>query len=240
MNSKLLSQQLDIVLHQIKSPDNLGSVVRLCANFGFSAPKLSDPATYDVRAAQRTAVKGEHILERLRMERSLDEALQGAVFTVGTTSRKVERRGFLTPEEGVKLLHEHAQRGRVALVFGGETRGLSDEELNLCQEMIIIPTEDPQPSMNLAQSAAVLLYLASRQGALPTAAPMEPGAPHSLLRVLETRMEKVLLKAGFLNANAPEHIRGELYRSLARARLSQREAELWLGAFAQLTRVTDA
>jgi tRNA/rRNA methyltransferase len=125
----------------------------------------------------------------------------------------------------------------VALVFGGEQRGLSDEELAHCTDVLVIPTSDVQPSMNLAQSAAVLLYLCHRQG-LELAAPpqQEDGARLGTLNALAGRMREVLLAADFLNRQAPDHILNELGLSLMRARLTQREAELWLNAFKHLGR----
>ncbi len=233
----VLRERLQIVLHQIRSPDNLGAVARLCANFGFAAPLLSDPMTWDLKAADRLAVKSEHILERLKLHRGLDEALAESVFTVGTTSRAVVGRPGVLPEDAMALLARHAERGRVALLFGGEQRGLSDEDLGRCDEVLVIPTQSAQPSMNLAQSASLLLYLASREGrAKPADAPVEEGAPHQAMAALESRMEEVLLRAGYLNPQAPQHIRNELFRSLRRAHLSKREVELWLGAFAHLRR----
>jgi tRNA/rRNA methyltransferase len=125
----------------------------------------------------------------------------------------------------------------VALVLGGEQRGLSDEELSHCPDVLGIPTSIVQPSMNLAQAAAVLLYLCGREGAAPPApAAPEPGARMGTLHALGQRMKEVLLQAQFLNPQAPEHVLRELELSLLRARLTQREAELWLTAFKHLGR----
>ncbi len=233
-----LAEQLTVVLHQTRSPDNLGAVARVMANFGFSRLILSDPATYAFRGAERLAVKGEGVLEQMAVARDLPEALSQCVYAVGTTSRtQLKGRRELTPEEAVRRLGEESVRGRVALVLGGEQRGLSDEELAHCAEVLVIPTHEVQPSMNLAQAAAVLLYLCSREGAKPAepAAP-EPGARMGTLGALGSRMQQVLLSAEFLNPQAPEHVLRELERTLLRARLTQREAELWLTAFKHLER----
>jgi tRNA/rRNA methyltransferase len=208
------------------------------ANFGFSRLILSDPATYAFRGAERLAVKGEGVLEGMAVARDLPEALTDCVYAVGTTSRtQLKGRTWLTPEEAVRRLAEESARGRVALVLGGEQRGLSDEELAHCADVLVIPTSDVQPSMNLAQAAAVLLYLCGREGAqAPVAEAPEPGARMGTLNALGQRMQEVLLSAQFLNPQAPEHVLHELERTLLRARLSQREAELWLTAFKHLER----
>jgi len=234
----VLAGQLTVVLHQTRSPDNLGAVARVMANFGFSRLILSDPATYAFRGAERLAVKGEGVLEGMAVARDLPEALTDCVYAVGTTSRtQLRGRTSLTPEEAVHRLAQESARGRVALVLGGEQRGLSDEELAHCADVLVIPTSEVQPSMNLAQAAAVLLYLCGREGAqAPTSEAPEPGARMGTLNALGLRMQEVLLSAQFLNPQAPEHVLHELERTLLRARLSQREAELWLTAFKHLER----
>jgi tRNA/rRNA methyltransferase len=209
------------------------------ANFGFSRLILSDPATYAFRGAERLAVKGESVLERMAVARDLPEALTDCVYAVGTTSRtQIKGRQALTPEQAVRRLAEECTRGRVGLVLGGEQRGLSDAELAVCTDFLVIPTSEVQPSMNLAQAAAVLLYLCGREGAQAPAQPQaaEPGARMGTLSALGARMQEVLLSAEFLNPQAPEHVLRELERTLLRAQLTQREAELWLTAFKHLGR----
>lgn len=233
-----LAEQLTVVLHQTRSPDNLGAVARVMANFGFPRLILSDPATYAFRGAERLAVKGETVLDRMAVARDLPEALTDCVYAIGTTSRtQLKGRAYLTPEEAVGRLAQESARGRVALVLGGEQRGLSDEELAHCAEVLVIPTSEVQPSMNLAQAAGVLLYLCGREGAASPVPPApEPGARMGTLNALSQRMREAMLSAQFLNPQAPEHVLHELELSLLRARLTQREAELWLTAFKHLER----
>jgi tRNA/rRNA methyltransferase len=236
-----LKENLIVVLHQTRSPDNLGAVARLMANFALPTLILSEPVTYAFRAAQKMGVKGQRVLENLSIAASLPEAIGDAVYACGTTSRtEVEGRPYLSPEQAVVRLYEQAARGKVALVFGGEKRGLSDQDLSVCQEYVVIPTSDEQPSMNLAQSAAVMLYLCSQafsQGASAPPSRVDPGAQLRTVQVLEERMREALLASGFLNPQAPDYVLREMERSLLRANLSQREAEMWLAAFKQLARV---
>lgn len=233
-------ERLTVICHQVRSPDNLGAIARLMANFGFSRLCLSDPVTYAFRDAEKLAVGAKGILDGLSVEPTLQAAIGEAVYAVGTTSRaQLKGRSALTPEESVQRLREQASRGQVALVFGGEKRGLSDEELSLCQDVLVIPTDPAQPSMNLSQAVAVLLYLCAREGPAPTT-PEPPGANLRSLHALEERMGEVLLSAGFLNPQAPQHALRELTRCLERAQLTQREAEMWLSAFGHLRRMVVA
>ena len=143
----------------------------------------------------------------------------------------------MTPEEGVAALQTHAARGKVALVLGGEKRGLSDEELAWCHDVVVIPTPGPQPSMNIAQAAGVLSYLVARSQLVPAAAP-QAGARLETVHALEKKMREALLAVEFLNPQAPDHVLKELSRTLVRGGLTQREAEIWLAAFEHLRRVT--
>lgn len=227
-----------VVCHQLRSAENLGAIARLMANFSFAELILSDPATHDFRGAEKLGVGAEAVLGRFAVAQTLEEALGGVVYAVGTTSREeLKRSAPLSPEEGAARLAKHSARGKVALVLGGEKRGLSDEELALCQDVVVIPTRGAQPSMNIAQAAAVLLYACAREGRAPREA-AEPGARLETVRALERKLEAALLACEFLNPQAPGHVLHELSRALVRGSLTQREAELWLSAFEHVRRVT--
>lgn len=232
-----LPQKLRVVLHQTQGADNLGAVARLCANFGVAELWLAETHLPDLEAARPMAVHAGHVLDAVRSVPTLPEALEEVVFAVGTTSR-THLRGMptLTPEEAVAMLSEHASRGPVALVLGGERRGMSDEDLAHCQQALVIPTRPEQPSMNLAQAAAVLLYLCAREGAPRVEHEAPRGAPLRLVQALDGWMKQVLLEVDFLNPRGPEAILAELRHALTRANLTEREAQLWLSAFKAMAR----
>mgnify|MGYP002349816043 CR=1 FL=1 len=224
-----------VICHQLRSSENLAAVARVMANFDCGELILSDPQTHEFRAAGRMAVKAEPVLDALAVTRTLDEALSGVVYAVGSTSRsQLKRFTALSPEQAVERLAAHAARGRVALVLGGEKRGLSDDELSLCHDVLVIPTGEAQPSMNLSHAAAVLLYLCARQPTPPPAP--APGAPLKLMHRLEDKLREALLAAQFLNPQAPEHVLRELSRALVRGGISEREAQVWLAALTHLAR----
>ncbi|MDP1823891.1 MAG: TrmH family RNA methyltransferase [Archangium sp.] len=224
-----------VVCHQLRSPENLAAIARAMANFGFSDLILSDPQTHEFRVAGRIAVKADTVMEHFQVAQSLDEALTGVVYAVGTTSRaQLKRFTPLSPEQAVTRLATHSARGKVGLVLGGEKRGLSDDELSRCQDVLVIPTPGPQPSMNLSHAASILLYLCSRQDVPPPAE--QPGASLGMIKRLEANMKDALLAAEFLNPQAPQHVLTELTRTLLRAQLTEREAQVWLAAFEHLKR----
>lgn len=236
----IVKSHFNVVCHQIQSPDNLGAVARVMANFGFGHLRLSQPVTDELEKAYKMAVGADFILEKTSFYKDLRLAVEDCVYAVGTTSRHdVRRRTPLSPREGMRRLAQASLEGRVALVLGGERRGLSDEELNVCQDVVAISTSDIQPSMNLAQAATVFLYLAAEQ---EDSTPVELGTrtPRVELRslqALEARWKNILLEVGYLNPQAPDYVLGELVRTWERAQLNQREAELWLSATQHLLRV---
>lgn len=238
----LLRPRLTVVLHQIRVPENLGAVARLMRNFGFDRLVLSEPQLLadNLSDAEKMARRGSDLLDRMKTVQSLDDALKDCVYALGTTSRDaIERRATIDPETAVARLLQHAERGDVALVIGGEKRGLSDEDLSRCQDISVIPTQaEPQPSMNLAQAAAVMLYLCSRADrgdAVPVQRP--EGARLQVVKVFEQKLKDVLLHAEFLNPKSPQYVLEELMQSLHRGQLTQRELELWLGAIKAVDRV---
>ena len=233
-----LRDALRVVLHQVQSPDNLGAVARAMANFEFAGLWLAAPETEDLAQAGKLGVRAGHVLAGVQVVSQLQDAVAPCVYVLGTSSRRdLERRVGVDPETGVARLHAASSRGPVALVLGGERRGLSDAELALCHDVAVIPTGEVQPSMNLAASAAVLLYLVARaDGAALPPPPTEPGASRALLEVLRARMRRALLAADALNAQSPEAVLEEMLRTLERGSLAQREAELWAAAFKQLAR----
>ena len=226
-----------VVCHQLRSPENLAAIARAMANFGLKDLILSDPQTHEFRAAGRIAVKADTVMEQFQVAQTLDEALTGVVYALGTTSRsELKRFTALTPEQGIARLAEHATRGKVALVLGGEKRGLSDDELARCQDVLVIPTPGPQPSMNLSHAASILFYLCSRHAA-PVPAET-PGATLRMIKQLEARMQDTLLAAEFLNPQAPQHVLTELTRALVRGNITEREAQVWFAAFEHLWRMS--
>ena len=225
--------QLRLVLLRPRVPENLGAVARAMKNLGLSDWALVEPKTLDFQAARRVAVHAEDLLDRPKLAQSLDEAVADCVWVVGTSSRKVRGKRVLSPQE---VAEEALRRGRTALVFGDERSGLSNAELDRCHDLSTIPAEPDQPSLNLAQ--AVLLYgWELRRGAPGAArpAPQGGGASDRELAVLERALREALRECGFLRG--PErHALRDLLATLRRARLSKREARLWIAAVQGLRR----
>jgi tRNA/rRNA methyltransferase len=207
--------------------DNLGAVARIVKNFGLGRLWLVNPLSYSFERALKLAVGAEDVVEQLYVETDLATALRGFTFTVGTSSRTIRGRPSLLPREVAERIATVG--GTSAIVFGEEKRGLSDEELALCQEVCRIPSGESQPSLNLAQACAVMGYaIAERPDAGGTTArPASSFVSQAELWALRERLRRVLEPIGFLNPQSPDLILTELVRAWERAQLTPREAELW-------------
>ncbi|BDG05388.1 RNA methyltransferase [Anaeromyxobacter oryzae] len=227
-----------IVLLRPRNPENLGAAARAMKNFGLSDWAIAALGTHDFAAARRVAVHAEDLLDRPRLVASLDEAVADCAWVVGTSSRAVRGKRRLAPDAVAREALERAAEGRTAIVFGDERSGLTNEEVHRCHDLSAIPTGEAQPSVNLAQ--AVLLYAYEVRRAALAAAPARPakapeGATDAELERVEDALREALRTAGFL-AGPERHAVRDLAAALRRARLSRREARLWLAALRTLGR----
>jgi tRNA/rRNA methyltransferase len=216
---------------------NIGSVARAMANFGVTDLRLVSPKTDHLQdEARKMAVKATPILERTQVFEDLLSALSDCHIALGTTRRFGKyRENLLHPDEAAQILLPLLDKGRVALVFGREDRGLKTEELDLCQRLITIPTSDQLPSMNLAQSVAVCLYeIAKMHGAGNAALTGRKLASVSQLEDMFGHMRRTFREIGYLDPQNPEHILRAIRRFLGRAALDPREVRILRGLLSQI------
>lgn len=224
--------RLRIVLVEPREAGNVGAVARAMKNFGFAELWIVGEHPDLLPVAGWWASGADDLLAAAHYAPTLLDAIGDAHVTVATTSM----RGRTTPVTfSPKSLAEKfaslASEQTVALVFGREDRGLTAEELVLCQHTAAIPANDVFPTMNLAQSACVFCYeLASLT---PNPAPRDLPDAATIERI-HTRARALLLEVGFLHENNPDRIYDNLRAILARAELDEREATIALGILRQL------
>ena len=139
---------------------NIGAVARAMKNMGLSRLVLVSTVDSGPETEALPRASGAYdIVERARRTTNLSEALADMVMAAGTSGRVGGKRTFAkTPEELVPEIMEKALTGPVAVVFGRESRGLTNEEMKLCDRHMIVPTDSSFASMNIAHSAAVIGY----------------------------------------------------------------------------------
>lgn len=148
-----------VVLVEPENPGNVGFVCRVLANFGVSKLRIVGPDLRQDPQALIYSVHAANILEAAEIYDSLEEALSDLEATWASTARAGRNRSVtraLVPLE--KLPDPVSRDGRVGIIFGRESTGLTNDEVILCDLAFVIPTSDEYPSMNLSHAVAVTLY----------------------------------------------------------------------------------
>ncbi len=152
-------ENIAVVLVETLYPENIGAAARACANFGVQDLILVRPQRLDEEKMRAMATRGGlPILERMQVYADLEEALAPFGYVVGTTARLGrQRKVFETIREAAPRLIELSQENRIAILFGNEKWGLTNEDLLRCHTVVTIPTTQ-QASLNVSQAVIIILY----------------------------------------------------------------------------------
>jgi tRNA/rRNA methyltransferase len=186
------------------------------------------------------AVHARGVLERMRLVPTLGEAVSECGLVVGTTCRGgTYRDGALAPRRLAGEIVRVAAENRVALVFGPEDHGLTNDDLRLCHRLVTIAADPAYPSLNVAQAVLLCcyeLFLAARgegaHGDEDRAA--RPLASSAAVELMYEKLKEAFLGIGFLHANNPEHIMFAFRRIFGRAGLEERDVRILLGLARQI------
>jgi tRNA/rRNA methyltransferase len=217
---------------------NIGSVCRAMDNMGFCDLVLVSPRkTVDWDEARMMACHATDILDSRSTVVSMAEAVSDCAFVFGTTCRSgLYRQHVKSPREWAGKAMEGAHAGRIALVFGREDNGLSNEELALCTHLIRIPTATRNLSLNVAQAAAICLYeLFVGSGEYEPPREKSPEAASELRERMFTMWRKALLDIGFMEEDKADHMMLALRRILARGPLTEDDVRILMGMAKQAT-----
>ncbi len=159
----MLSDNIAVILVSPENPDNIGAVARAIKNMGFSDLRLVKPPRGWRGKAKKMAVTAVDILEKAKVFSSLREALLELGRVIGTTRRGGGHRGtFLSFEKAISEIRRNSLSRKAGIVFGRESKGLANEDSDLCDQLVTIPTGTEYPSLNLAQAVMVMLFALSR------------------------------------------------------------------------------
>ncbi len=255
------------VLVRTRNPLNLGAVARAMSNFGAAELRAVEPFEKAWREA-RSAVGAGEVMAGAKEFASVAEAVADCSLVVGTTS--VGNREVKHPlrdlAEAAPLLHERMSTGRVAVLFGSEKWGLSNEDLSYCHWLVRIPTREEHRSMNLGQAAAVVLYELGRgserftteaaggpqsskrsgagkrkQASARSVAPanVKFAEMETVERIGEALLE-ALVKSGYLGPRSEDLAEEKLRRMLRRFSMEAADAEVLLGMLRKILWKMDA
>ncbi len=223
-----------IVLVETSHPGNIGAAARAMKTMGLGELYLVNPALYPNAEATARASGADDVLARAVVCDSLDDALRDCTLVVGSSARLRTRRWpQLEPRAFAEKAVDEGRRGRVALVFGRERTGLTNEELDRCNYVVSISANPEYSSLNLAAAVQVFAYelRVAAQGGVgepATESGEEPAAAEDVERFYE-HMERTLVELGFLDPQNPRHLMRRLRRLYNRARLTHNEINILRG-----------
>ncbi|MCX7673672.1 MAG: RNA methyltransferase [Thiobacillaceae bacterium] len=231
-------ERVRIVLVETSHPGNLGAAARAMKTMGLKHLYLVAPRCAIDEEARARASRAVDVLEAAVICDDLGPALADCVLTAATTSRRRDLpHPAYTPRQAAPALLAAAQEGPVALVFGSETFGLTNEQLAKCRWLINIPTNPDYGSLNLAAAVQVLAYelrCTLDDRVLPL--PRFDAASHAEIEALLAELEHTLTAIGFLDPRHPKRLMPRLRRFFARAGLEREEVAIWRGILNALGR----
>ncbi len=227
-------ERVAIVLFRPRLAENIGAVARAACNMGLSRLVVVQPEDLDrERMAMMATGAATHLLDRMEVSGDLAAALEPFGYVVGTTARLGGvRTEYISPREMAARLIDVAAHNDVALLFGPENFGLTNEELPFCHALVHIPTAVCS-SLNLAQAVMVLAYeiftaAADRRRFVPRLANSRE------LESMYAMLQETLVKINFISHQNPEHWMFNVRRLFSRHGLRAREAQVIKGICRQI------
>jgi TrmH family RNA methyltransferase len=236
-------ENLVVVLVRPRNPLNIGAVARAMSNFGASRLRLVNPYAVAFREA-RSAVGALDLLKNAEEFLTVAEAVADCTMVVGTTA--VRNRALQHPLHRLdqrvgSIIRKQLRTGRVALMFGSEKIGLTNEDFSHCHWLLRVPTEGENISMNLGQAVAVCLYELAR-----SAASKADSKPESKLKSIITRatagdneqitesLLEALHKSGYVKPGTDAVSKKKVRRLILRLKLDEMDAKVLLGMIRQI------
>ena len=233
-------ENIAIILVEPQIPENIGAAARAMSNMGLSRLLLVNPKNCDLyRVLKMATGNSADIVEEMEFFDSLPEALGPFGHIVGTTARTGSHRPAMTePRRLAADLSPVADNNHVAILFGPEDRGLSNEHLRYCHTIATIPTAS-FASLNLAQAVMIVCYELFLAKSVPSEENLPRLANRFELEGMYEHLADVLLRIGFINPENPEHWMLNVRRFLSRLPLRAREVRIIRGFCRQIDWYTE-
>ena len=232
-----LFSKIRIVLVNTSHPGNIGAAARAMKNMGLSRLYLVSPENYPTLEAYQRSAGAIDILDNATHVDSLDEALAGCIWVAGTSARlRTVEWPILPPDECVTRGMQYLEDGEIAIVFGRENNGLTNEELERCNALLHIPTNQAYSSLNLAAAVQVVSYefrrylMAEKPGKSKGKKHLQDvPASNEQLNGMYQHLDAALTDLGFYGKNNPDVLLRRIKGIFNRASMTQREVAIMRG-----------
>lgn len=240
--SELALDQVRVVLMRTSHPGNIGAAARAMKTMGLSRLYLVEPNSFPDPVANARASGATDLLENAQVVNSLSEALKDTVFAAAVTAR---RREWSVPvkyvREAAAEVAGYAEQGEVALVFGTEASGLTNDEVALCSIPVSIPASPGYSSLNLGAAVQLLCY-ELRVAMLDPGTPLESTLDLATFEEIEgfhRHLEQAMTVSGFYDPTNPRRLLSRVRRLFGRIRLEREEVNILRGILSAMQRKPD-
>jgi TrmH family RNA methyltransferase len=235
-----LLKQFRIILCETSHAGNIGSVARAMKTMGFSNLYLVNPKDFPSKHAQALACGAKDILQKTIVVTSLEKALKNINHVIGFTTRKRE---LTQPHKNVrelsKQLFNEAKNNKIALIFGNETNGLSNLELQHCKTLGFIDANSKYSSLNLAQAVQIVCYEIRMASSLPSinkilAKTKKDYVSYELQNGFYNHLEEILNEIGFLKKIQADRLMTRLKLLFNRTQMEKEEINILRGILSSI------
>ncbi len=235
MPATINPDRITIVLNQPRYPENIGSAARAMRNMGFKRLAVVNPENYDLRRVLTLATHAaSDVVVHAVLYSDLARAVSEFNYVVGTTARLGNQRPVIRrPEELAETLIPVSAENRIAIVFGPEDRGLTNEDLRHCHKLVNIPTADFS-SINLAQSVMLVCYelfcasLPESHGFVPRLATRHE------LDGMYAQLKDLLVRIDYIKPDNPDYWINKIRQFFSRLPLRAKEVSIVRGVYRQM------
>lgn len=241
MNRAFALDRVRIVLSRPSHPGNIGAAARAMKTMGLTRLWLVSPAVFPDPVADARASGAGDVLASAQVVTTLEEALAGTVMAAAVTARRRELSlPRLNARAAAAVLVQWAERGEVALVFGNETSGLTNEEVALCGMPVTIPSSPDFSSLNLGAAVQLLCYELRMEVLQPAAVyagdPQPQPATHDEVEGFLAHLEQAVTESGFHEPHNPRRLMPRFRRLFGRVRLEKEEVGILRGMLSSFQR----
>ena len=224
-----------IVLNRPRYPENIGAAARAVCNMGLGRLVVVNPENCDLTRVLKMATHAAaDVVEQMDLYEDLQEALAGFHYIVGTTARLGgQRQMVVSPKEMARKLIPIARYNRVAVLFGPEDRGLTNDAIRLCHSLVNIPTA-AFSSLNLAQAVMILCYEIHAAGRTADQSAAPRLATRHELEGMYDQLKDVLIRIDFVNRENPDYWMNNMRRFFNRLPLRAKEVRIIRGICRQI------
>jgi tRNA/rRNA methyltransferase len=235
MSGTVNLKNISIILNRPRYPENIGAAARAMRNMGFERLIVVDPQNYDMSRVLKMATHAAvEVVEQIQVYEDLQTALEPLSYIIGTTARLGGQRQLVGSASGLaQKLAPISKENQVALLFGPEDRGLTNEDIRLCHELVNIPTAEFS-SLNLAQAVMVVCYELRRYN--------QPGGKTFVPRLanrheldgMYAQLKDILVRISYIQPDNPDYFMNNLRHFGTRLKLRAKEVSIIRGICRQI------